>query len=66
MVPGLLTESLGTAEVSTVPGRAWEKICHSRLLSDIPEAMISEDRLYWFPTSPSMFSQAGVRDPWAA
>ena len=33
IVPGLLIWSLGTADVSTVPGRACAKICHSRLLS---------------------------------
>src|SRR6187397_483404 len=59
IVPGLFTPSFATAEVSTVPGRACEKICHSRLLVDIPEAMISDMRLYWLPTRASMFSQVG-------
>src|SRR6187549_4025515 len=37
MVPGLCTWSLGTAEVSTVPGRAWVKICHSGLSFAMPD-----------------------------
>src|SRR5262245_61335872 len=59
IVPGLFTPSFATAEVSTVPGRACEKICHSRLVVDIPDAMTSDMRLYWFPTSASMFSHVG-------
>src|SRR5262245_39967654 len=46
IVPGLLTESLGIPDVSTVPGRVCENVCHSMLLSDIPEAKISEMRPY--------------------
>src|SRR5262245_10048414 len=46
IVPGLLTESFGIPEVSTVPGRACENVCHSMLLGDIPDAKISEMRPY--------------------
>jgi hypothetical protein len=45
---------------ATVPGLACANTCHSRVFTAMPDAMISEARLYWFPTSPSMFSQFGL------
>lgn len=59
IVPGLLTWSVGIAEVSLVPGLAWANICHSRVFDAMPETMISETRVYWLPISPLMFSHAG-------
>src|SRR5687768_13649647 len=59
MVPGLLTWSVGMAEVSEVPGRACANICHSSVLLGMPETMISEMRVYWLPTRPLMFSHFG-------
>src|SRR2546423_3479697 len=35
-------------------------ICHSSRCCDMPEARICEMRLYWVPTSPSMFSHFGL------
>src|SRR5215831_14619074 len=60
MVPGFDTVSIGSAEVSTVPGRARAISCHSRTCGSIPEASICDTRLYWLPTSPSMFSHSGL------
>src|SRR5947209_20259292 len=60
MVPGLCTESLGIAEVSTVPGRSCAKSCHSGLSLGMPEAKTSEIRWYWLPTAPLRFSQRGL------
>src|SRR5262249_15416746 len=60
MVPGLDTVSIGSAEVSTIPGRARAISCHSRTCGSIPEASICDTRLYWLPTSPSMFSHSGL------
>ena len=60
IVPGLLTWSFGTADVSTVPGRACAKICHSRLFSRHARGQdLGRARLYWLPTRPSMFSHCG-------
>ena len=60
MVPGLFTWSVGTAEVSTVPGRATEKTCHSSVSGGMPDTKISEMRRYWLPTVPLMFSHDGL------
>ena len=46
MVPGLDTVSIGSAEVSTVPGRVRAINCHSSRCCDMPEARICETRLY--------------------
>ncbi len=59
IVPGLETKSIGSAEVSTIPGRARAMSCHSSRCGDIPLPSMLEMRLYWLPTSASMFSQAG-------
>ena len=59
MVPGLETKSIGSAEVSTMPGRARAMSCHSSRCGERPLPRSSETRLYWLPTSASMFSQAG-------
>src|SRR5262245_6304408 len=59
IVPGLLTWSVGIAEVSEVPGRACANTCHSSELRGMPETMISETRAYWLPTSALMFSHFG-------
>ena len=59
IVPGLETKSIGSAEVSTMPGRARAMSCHSRRCGESPLPRSSEMRLYWLPTSASMFSQAG-------
>ncbi len=59
MVPGLLTWSVGIAEVSDVPGRACANICASSVVPAMPEASTSEMRLYWLPMPPLMFSHLG-------
>src|SRR5512134_2610034 len=59
IVPGLLTWSVGMAEVSEVPGRACAKICHSGLSVGMPDTISSEMRRYWLPTPPLMFSHLG-------
>ena len=59
IVPGFEARSMGSAEVSTMPGRARAISCHSRRRGDMPEPSMLETRLYWLPTSPSMLSQLG-------
>ena len=59
IVPGFDTKSIGSAEVSTMPGRARAISCHSSRCGDSPLPSRFETRLYWLPTSASMFSQAG-------
>src|SRR5690242_9332611 len=60
MVPGFDTVSIGSAEVSTVPGRARAISCHSSRSCDMPEPSSCETRLNWLPTSPSMFFHSGA------
>src|SRR5262245_43223937 len=59
IVPGFDTWSVGMAEVSDVPGRAWAYIWYSSELCGIPEPRSSEMRRYWFPIAPLMFSHFG-------
>src|SRR3546814_8471419 len=49
IVPGLLTWSLGIAEVSLVPGRACANTWYSSEAGGMPEASSSEMRRYWLP-----------------
>ena len=60
IVPGFDTKSIGTAEVSTIPGRARAISCHSSRCGERPLPSRFETRLYWLPTSASMFSQPGL------
>src|SRR5712691_4846667 len=46
MVPGFDTVSIGSAEVSTVPGRERAISCHSSRSCDMPEPSSCEMRLY--------------------
>src|SRR5215831_6732447 len=59
IVPGLDTKSMGSAEVSTIPGRARAMSCHSKLCFGMPEPKRLEIRLYWLPTSALMFAHFG-------
>ena len=59
IVPGLETKSIGSAEVSTMPGRARAISCHSSRCGERPLPSMFEMRLYWLPTRASMFSHAG-------
>ena len=59
IVPGFETKSIGSAEVSTIPGRARAISCHSSRCGEIPLPSMFDTRLYWLPTSASMFSQLG-------
>src|SRR5262245_47251124 len=60
IVPGFDAVSMGSADVSTTPGRDRAISCHSKTCCDIPEARICDTRLNWLPTSPSMFSHFGL------
>src|SRR5258705_12902156 len=59
MVPGFDTVSIGSAEVSTVPGRERAISCHSKRSCDMPDPSICETRLNWLPIRPSMCSHFG-------
>src|ERR1700674_235332 len=60
IVPGLEMVSMGSAEVSTVPGRERAMSCHSRRCCDMPDASICDTRLNWLPTRPSTFFHSGA------
>src|SRR3546814_8687285 len=60
IVPGLLTWSLGIAEVSLVPGRACANTWYSSDAGGMPEASSSEMRRYWLPIAPLMLAHSGL------
>src|SRR3546814_20176010 len=60
IVPGLLTWSLGIAEVSLVPGRACANTWYSSEAGGMPEASSSEMRRYWLPIAPLMLAHSGL------
>src|SRR3546814_1345589 len=60
IVPGLLTWSLGIAEVSLVPGRACANTWYSSEASGMPEASSSAMRRYWLPIAPLMLAHSGL------
>src|SRR3546814_15771702 len=60
IVPGLLTWSLGIAEVSLVPGRACAHTWYSSEAGGMPDARSSAMRWYLLPIAPLMLAHSGL------
>src|SRR3546814_14907265 len=60
IVPGLLTWSLGIAEVSLVPGRACANTWYSSEAGGMPADSSSAMRRYWLPHAPLRLAPKGL------